>query len=154
MKEGSSDIPALKFMIISDYITFNESIAYFNTTLSKFYNFEQVDGLTLRQFFDFFNGGKIDKILGLSVMVDCTNARGKDHECHIIGNIFSFINHCELDREMSEFFEGELLKSSKYSFAPFSLEDVVSTFSSRYRGRDIIKLTKAKTIGFTGKKED
>ena len=76
MKEGSSDIPALKFMIISDYITFNESNAYFNITLSK------------------------------------------------------------------------------YSFAPFSIEDVVSTFSSRYRERDIIKLTKAKTIEFTGKKED
>ena len=74
MKDGSIDIPAIKFVIVSGDV-FTESGDFNEETLDdlRIFTFEQVDGLTVKQFLNLFNGGNNKNGIGISAFLDISS---------------------------------------------------------------------------------
>ncbi len=61
MKDGTIDIPAIKFKVVSGGIRENnDGTIYFDQNCKNrhIYDFDSIDGLTLKQFFRVFNCNK------------------------------------------------------------------------------------------------
>jgi len=154
MKQGSKDIPAIKFQVACFSDEYVDAVAAqdidlrcLDTDETRIVNFEQVDGLTLRQYFDVFNYGNENQCVDFLALLDVTNQLNKDDNSKeytvIMQIIYNFNNKEELlDKEISDFFEDLLITSHALiglncdsSFNPM---DIIETFHSRYReGQDI-----------------
>ncbi len=144
MKDGSIDIPAIKFVIVSGDV-FTESGDFNEETLDdlRIFTFEQVDGLTVKQFLNLFNGGNNKNGIGISAFLDISSKGMPNVWYTLMGiRIASDRLNENLDLEISEFFENILVgnlannKSLSSDNDDITPDDIVSTFCARYRGRD------------------
>ena len=138
MKQGSIDIPAIQFQVV--YRVEDDGERPSNKEL-RIYSFDQVDGLTLKEFFEIFNGGMYESFIGICAYVNTTNEiDSQTINQEVIMTEATEIKIWELSDEISKFFEKLLLKnlaedklSCKETFTP---NQIVSTFCSRYRDRN------------------
>ena len=149
MKEGSTDIPAIKFALCIglNKEDFEKGRAYKVATMLPRVAFEDVDGLTIRQFFDVFNMVKDEDrffmfeayIERWAIPVYNSEAQFRNGVGLFGWNICGTPNDKDLDSEISDYFERIMIDNITSLDNPNSLvpiEDVVATFCTRYRGRD------------------
>ena len=149
MKEGSTDIPAIKFALCIGLHKedFEKGRADKVATVLPHVAFEDVDGLTIRQFFDVFNMVKDeDRCFRLEAYIERwaipiynSEAQFRNGLCLFGWCILDAPNGKDLDSEISDYFERIMIDSitafdNSKSLVP--IEDVVVTFCTRYRGRD------------------
>lgn len=149
MKQGSKDIPAIKFQVacFSDEFA-NEVAAQYidlrciDTDETRIVNFEQVDGLTLRQYFEIFNYGNENQYIDFLALLDVTNQLNKNDNSKEFTVIMQVIYNPKgkeeiLDKEISALFEDILITTHGLigldCDESFNQMDIIETFYSRYR---------------------
>ena len=152
MLDGSCDIPALKFFLFvmtpSCFSNFIKNPGMDITSLThgvSMYEFEQVDGLTLRQIYENFCDGDTSKVFAMVV----TLANMPYNVTNGFRDIFTYIFPSptfkeDYDKEISAYIEQLILASSEdYGriLRGIPVADMFATFCARYRGRDAAYIT-------------
>ena len=147
MKEGTHDIPAIKFKVACNYNGMNvNGTPYGDSANLKEFDFDQVDGLTVEQFLRIYNVLKENSIFSLHAYLDCTEGHRPDSRFEYdILRLAVQATPSELDTEISKYFEDKLLMllnnrmilgSGDIYSDYFTPEEIVSTYCARYRARD------------------
>ncbi len=141
MKDGALDIPALKFAVVYN-IKLNKEKTNINFRNSKYCDFEDVDGLTLRQIYDILNCGKEESTIVLCPYVVHSNLYDNSKKFLAIKPMYSMpVYYDDLDTEISVFFEKKLIEwiekdAAKSIDSSLNFGDMVATFLTRYRNRN------------------
>ena len=149
MKQGSLDIPAIQFLIVTgDFMDENGKPDYEKPHDVRIYKFEQLDGLTIKQILDCFNNKDYSHGMELSAYLDLTNYYHKEKKLdETLGfslwgiRISAKKLNENLNLEFSEFIENLYMEKLSDAWHTcenglFTREDIVGTFCTRYRGKN------------------